>query len=79
MEKMSSSRINEESSLQVRVLVDYCWGTVASSSSSSEEKKLDGGWFLGVLGSDSGCKGSRQLELLKEEMVAVHESMIPVW
>ena len=49
-----------------------------SSSSLSEGKKLDNGWFLGVLGGDSGYKGSRQLELFKEEMVAVHESTTPV-
>ena len=42
-----------------------------SSLSSSEEKKSDDGWFLGVLGGDSGCEGSCQLELFKVEMVAV--------
>ena len=43
-----------------------------SSSSLSEEKKSDG-WFRGVLGSDSGWEGSRQLGLFKVEMVAVRE------
>ena len=46
---MLSSRVNEESSLQARVLVVCCWGTVMSSSSSSEGKKLDDGWFSGIL------------------------------
>ena len=49
-----------------------------SSSSSLEGKKSDNGWFLGVLGKDSGCEGSCQLELFKVEMVAVHEGMTPV-
>ena len=44
-----------------------------SSSSSSEERKLNDG----VLGRDSGCKGSRQLELFEVEMVAVREGMMP--
>ena len=46
---MSFSRVNEVLSLQARVLVDCCWGTVVSSSSSSEGKKSDNGWFVGVL------------------------------
>ena len=46
---------------------------MVSSSSSSEEKKSDG-WFRGVLGKDSGWEGSCQLEVFKEEMVAVRES-----
>ena len=75
---MSCSRVNKESSLQARVPADCCWGTVVNSSSSSEGKKSDDGWFLGVLGGDSGCEGSRQLELFKEEMVAVCKSMVPV-
>ena len=70
--------VNKESSLQVRVSVDCCWETVVSSSSSSEEKKSDGGWFGEVLGNDSGCEGSRQLELFEVEMVAVREGTTPV-
>ena len=70
---ISSSKVNEVSSFQVRLPGDLCWGTVASSSCSSEGKKLDDGWFLGVLGGDSGSKSSHQLELFKVEMVAVHE------
>ena len=68
---ISCSRVNEELRLQARVPADYCWRTVVSSLSSSEGKKLDDGWFLGVLGGDSGCEVSRQLELFKEEMMAV--------
>ena len=49
-----------------------------NSSSLLEGKKLDGGWFLGVLSGDSGCEGSRQLELFDMEMVTVHEGMMPV-
>ena len=75
---MSSLRVNEELSLQARVPADCCWRTVVSSLSSSEGKKLDDGWFRGVLGKDSGCEGSRQLELFKMEMVAVYEGMMPV-
>ena len=71
---MSPSRFNKELSLQTRVPADCCWGTVVSSLSSSEEKK-SGGWFRGVLGGDSGCEGSCQLELFKVEMMAVHEGM----
>ena len=44
-----------------------------SSSSSLERKKSDDGWFLEVLGGDSDCESSCQLELFKVEMVAVHE------
>ena len=76
---MSSSSVNEKSSLQARIPVDHCWGTVVSSSSLSEGKKSDDGWFRGVLGGDSGCKGSRQLELFKVEMVTVYESTTPDW
>ena len=76
MVEMLSSRVNKESSLQARVPVDYCWGTVVSSSSSSEGKKSDDGWFRGVLGKESGCEGSRQLELFRVEMVAVREGMM---
>ena len=72
---MSSSRVNEESSLQARVPVDCCWRTVVSSLSSSEGKKSDSGWCSGVLGEDLGCKGSHQLELFEVEMVVVHEGM----
>ena len=54
-----------------------CWSTVVSSSSSSEEKKSDG-WFRGVLGGDSGWKGSRQLGWFVVEMVAVRESTTPI-
>ena len=43
--------------------------------SSSEGKKLDDGWFRGVLGGDSGWEGSCQLELFEVEMVAVREGM----
>ena len=46
-----------------------------SSLSLSEGKKSDDGWFLEVLGGDSGCENSCQLELFKVEMVAVCESM----
>ena len=49
-----------------------------SSLSSSEGKKSDDGWFLGVLGRDSGCEGSCQLEVFEVEMVAVHEGMTPI-
>ena len=48
-----------------------------SSSSSSEGKKSDNGWFSGVLGGDSDCEDSCQLELFKVEMVAVHEGTMP--
>ena len=75
---MSSSRVSKVSISCVRVPADCCWGTVVSSSSSLEGKKSDSGWFQGVLGKDSGCKGSRQLELFKEEMVAVRKGMTPV-
>ena len=70
---MLSLSVNEESSLQARVPADYCWRAVVSSSSSLEGKKSDDDWFLGVLGGDSGCEGSCQLELFKVEMVAVCE------
>ena len=49
-----------------------------SSLSLSEGKKSDDGWFLGVLGGDSGYEGSRQLEMFEEEMVVVCESMMSV-
>ena len=49
-----------------------------SSSSSSEGKKSDGGLFLEVLGGESGCNVSHQLELFKVEMVVVCESAMPV-
>ena len=75
---MSSLRVNKVSSFQARLPADCCWGTVVSSSSLSEGKKSDNGWFSGVLGGDLGCKGSHQLELFKEEMVAVCESTMPV-
>ena len=75
---MSSSRVNKVSSLQARVPADCCWGTVVSSSSSSEGKKSVDDWFTGVLGGDSGCEGSHQLELFKMEMVVVHEGTTPV-
>ena len=78
MVEILSSRVNKESSLQARVPADCCWRTVVSSSSLSEGKKLYNGWFRGVLGEDSGCKGSRQLELFKEEMVVVCEGTMPV-
>ena len=78
MEGILSSRVNKESSLQARVPADCCWRTVVSSLSLLEGKKSDDGWFLGVLGGDSGCEGSRQLELFKEEMVAVCECITPV-
>ena len=73
-----SSSFNEVSSFQTRFPVDRCWRTVVSSSSLSEGKKSDDGWFLGVLGGDSGCEGSHQLELFKVEMVAVCEGTMPV-
>ena len=47
-----------------------------SSLSLSEGKKLDGGWFLEVLGRNSGCEGSHQLELFKVEMVMVCEGTV---
>ena len=50
---------------------------MVSSSSSSEGKKSEG-WFQGVLGKDSGWEGSRQLEVFKEEMVAVREGTTPI-
>ena len=78
MEEMLSSRVNKESSLQARVPADCCWRTVVSSSSLLEGKKSDDGWFLEVLGGNSGCEGSCQLELFKEEMVAVCECITPV-
>ena len=49
-----------------------------SSLSLSEGKKSDDGWFFGVLGRDSGCESSHQLELFKEEMVAVCEGTMLV-
>ena len=49
---------------------------VVSSLSSLEGKKSNG-WFGGVLGSDSGWEGSRQLELFKVEMVVVCEGTMP--
>ena len=49
-----------------------------SSSSSSEEKKSDDGLFREVLDRDSGWEDSYQLELFKEEMVAVHEGTMPI-
>ena len=70
--------VNELSSLQVRVPVDYCWGTVVRSSSLLEEKKSDRGQFLGVLGGESGCEGSCQLELFEVEMVVVLEGTLSV-
>ena len=75
---MSSLRVNKVLSFQARVQADCCWWTVVSSSSSLEGKKLDNGWFSGVLGEDSGCEGSCQLELFEVEMVAVHEDMMPI-
>ena len=72
---ISSSRVNEVSSFQVRLLVDYCWGTKVSSSSLSEQKKSDDGWLLGVLDGDLGYEGSCQLELFEVEMVVVHDGM----
>ena len=65
-------------SFQPRSLMDHCWGTVVSFSSLLEGKKLDNGWLLGVLGGDSGCEGSRQLELFEVEIVAVCEGMAPI-
>ena len=50
---------------------------MVSSSSSSEGKKSES-WFQGVLGKDSGWKGSHQLEVFKEEMVAVREGTSPI-
>ena len=61
----------------MRVLVDCYWGIMVSSSSSSEKKKSDS-LFKGVLGGDSNCKGSHQLELFKVEMVAVCDGTSPV-
>ena len=53
-------------------------GREESSLSSSEGKKSDNSWFFGVLGGDSGCKSSCQLELFKVKMVVVHEDTTPV-
>ena len=50
---------------------------MVSSLSLSEGKKSNG-WFKVVLGRDSGCKGSHQLELFKEEMVVVCEGTMLV-
>ena len=75
---ISFSRVNEELNLQARVPAVCCWGTVVSSLSSSEGKKLDDGSFRGVLGGESGCKGSHQLELFKVEMMVVHEGTTPI-
>ena len=75
--RMLFVRVSEVSSFQVRLPADRCWETVVSSLSSSEGKKSDDGWFLKVLGGDSGCKGSCQLELFKVEMVVVHEGTTP--
>ena len=72
---VSSSRV-EVSRVCARVSAVCCWSTVASSSSSSEEKKSDG-CCRGVLGKDSGWEGSRQLEVFKEEMVAVCDGTTP--
>ena len=66
---MLSLRVSKVLSLQVSVLADHRWGTVVSSLSSSEGKKSDRGWFLRVLDRESGCEGSCQLELFREEMV----------
>ena len=73
-----SSRASEVSSFCARVPADCCWGMVVSSSSSSGGKKSDDGWFRGVLGVDSGWKGSRQQRLFEVEMVAVCEGTMPV-
>ena len=64
------------SSFQARVLVSRTRDE--SSSSSSEGKRLNDGWFFWVLGGDSGCESSHQLELFKVEMMVVHEGMTPV-
>ena len=40
--RKSSSRASEVSRFCIRVPVDYCWGTVVSSSSLLEGKKSDG-------------------------------------
>ena len=61
------------SSLQARVPGSRERG--GSALFSLEGKKSDHGWFLGVLGGDSGFEGSHQLELFEVEMVVVHESM----
>ena len=76
--EMSFSRVNEVSSFQARLPADHCWGIVVSSLSSSEGKKSDSGWFLGVLGGDSGCEDFHQLELFEVEMMAVHEGTMLV-
>ena len=71
-----SSRVSKVLSLLVRAPDSMVRG--GSSSPSSEEKKSDDGWFLRVLGGDLGYEGSRQLELFEVEMMAVHESTMPV-
>ena len=53
-------------------------GKGGSSLSSSKGNKSDDGWFLEVLGRDSDCKGSHQLELFKVEMVVVHKGTVLV-
>ena len=73
---MSFSRVKELLSLQVRDSGSRA--RRGSSLSSSEGKKSDDGWLLGVLGGDSGCEGSHQLELFEVEMVVVHEGTMPV-
>ena len=73
--RVSSLRVSEVLISCARILADCCWGMVVSSLSSSEGKKSDG-WFRGVLGSDSGWEGSRQLELFEVKMMAVCEGMM---
>ena len=51
---------------------------MVSSSSLSEEKKLDSGLFLGVLGGELSYEVSCKLELFEVEMVMACESMILV-
>ena len=75
---MSSLRVKEVLNLPARVLADCCWGMMVSSLSLSERKKSDNGLFLKILGGESGCEVSHQLELFKVEMVAVCESTMLV-
>ena len=66
------------SSLQARDPAESSWVMVGNCSSSSEGKKSVNDLFLRILGEDSGWEVSCQLQLFKVEMVAVHESMMPV-
>ena len=76
--RVSSLRASEVLSVCARALAACCWRSVVSSSSSLEEKKLDDGWFRGVLGSDSGWEDPCQLRLFEVEMVVVRKGTPPM-